>query len=626
MSENVRQLELLAPARDAETAIAAIDCGADAIYMGGPHHGARAAAGNAVTDIRRVCEYAHRFRVSVYVTLNTLIYDDETEAVVDTVRELYRAGVDALIVQDMSLLRLSIPPIALHASTQTDCRTPEKARFMQDMGMSCVVIPREASLDEIRAFRAATDVTLEAFVHGALCVSYSGDCRASLVNGGRSANRGECAQICRLRYNLTDADNKVIVPGQCLLSLKDLNRLTRLREMADAGIGSFKIEGRLKSKEYVMNVTAAYSSALDEICAASGGRYRRASAGHSCPGFTPDLSKSFNRGYTVYALDGTDSLRHTHIASPLTPKWTGERLGRVGRVYSPRKFEVRPENGKTLHNGDGLVFREKNGEFRGFRVNRTEGITVSTAEDVRLRPGDVLTRNFDKIFTDSLLSAKPDRRIRVSMNLTVRYEDTKMAIALTVADSDRGCRVTAVAESELQKARTSQEGARRRVLDKLGDTIYTLDNLVDEAGDAFIPASVLTALRRRAIADLDHAAAATYPVVLRGKEKKDVTFPGNKHLTFHDNVANGIASDFYSEHGAETEEKALELESPKALAAREVRVMTSRHCIRRELGMCLREHPDYKGPLFLECVEKPLRKMRLDFDCSNCLMHVTALP
>ena len=262
-----RPLELLAPAKDAETAIVAIDCGADAVYMGGPHHGARAAAANPVADIKRVCDYAHRFRVKVYVTFNTLIFEDELDEAVAAIGELYAAGVDALIVQDMSLLRLPIPPIALHASTQCDARTPARARFLQDVGMSCIVLPREASLDEIRAYVDAVTVPLEAFVHGALCVSYSGDCRASLVNGGRSANRGECAQICRLPYDLVDGDGNTVVRNRYLLSLKDLNRSRRMGDMARAGVSSFKIEGRLKSADYVAVTVAALSRELDKVVA-----------------------------------------------------------------------------------------------------------------------------------------------------------------------------------------------------------------------------------------------------------------------------------------------------------------------------------------------------------------------
>lgn len=608
-------LELLAPARDAATAIAAIDCGADAVYMGGPHHGARAAAGNSIDDIRRVCEYAHRYRGKVYVTFNTLIYEDELQACRTAVRELYNAGVDALIVQDMALLNMDIPPIALHASTQCDTRTPAKARFLQDVGMSCIVLPREMTLDEIRAVRAVTTVPLEGFVHGALCVCYSGDCRASLVGGGRSANRGECAQICRLPYNLVDDKGNVIVADRHLLSLRDMNRLDHLREMADAGIQSFKIEGRLKDRNYVMSTVTAYSQALDAICRIAPDRYCRASAGRVTESAPTDLSKTFNRGYTSYFLTNTQPQAGT-LGSHLTPKFAGERIGRVRSV-----------NGKTvivdtaceLHNGDGLCFFGVDGRFTGFRINRAEGTRLTLNSPVAgLRPGLELFRNYDKAFDDLCTAARPRRVIDVDFEL----RPTPTGFAVEVSDS-RGCRVTVAVDCEHQTARTPQTTARRDIMGRLGDTIYNMVNLTDNLGDMFVPAKVLTAARRQALEALDRAAAATRIIAYRRPKEAGARYVSDE-LTFHDNVANSVAEGFYRERGVQKVQRALEVDQSPFKDGAEVEVMTCRYCLRRELGACLKTADADRLPrrLFLHSTTGTMRPLRLHFDCANCRMHL----
>ena len=621
MKETVRSLELLAPARDREVAIAAIDCGADAVYMGGPDHGARAAAANSVDDIREVCRYAHRYRARVYVTFNTLIYENELAQARETVRALFAAGVDALIVQDMALLRMDIPPIALHASTQCDARTVDKVRFLAALGMSCVVLPREMSVAEIRAVHEAVpDVRLEAFVHGALCVSYSGDCRASLVNGGRSANRGECAQICRLPYDLTDADGNVIMANRHFLSLRDMNRMARLGELADAGVSSFKIEGRLKDKDYVMNTVAAYSAALDALVAAEPERYRRASFGRSAPGFTPDVTRTFNRGYTDYFCSrrpGSVGGKSLHLASMLTPKWVGAEVGTVTRVNG-RQVTARLTT--QLSNGDGLGFFDKDGRFSGFRVNRVEGNVLHLATPVDLRPGTRLFRNADKAFSDALEAARPHRSLAVDMCL----RRTLTGVSLTLTD-ERGCSATAAADCSLAAAQKPQRAVRAAQLARLGDTIYTLRELDDELADAdFLPMSVLSALRRQAVDALDHAAAATYPYEYRRAE--DTAAPlWQPVLTYHDNVANSRARAFYTSHGATAIAAAMEV-APDA--GKEVHVMTCRYCLRRELGACLRDaSPTRRLPdtLILRPHAPNALPLRLRFDCARCLMTVHAL-
>ena len=610
-------LELLAPARNIETAIAAINCGADAVYIGGPHHGARAAAGNSIDDIRSLCQYAHRFRVRVYVTFNTLIYEDELAEARQAVCQLYEAGVDALIVQDMSLLRMDLPPIALHASTQCDTRTAARAKFLEDSGMSCIVLPREMTLDEIRAVRAATTVRLEAFVHGALCVCYSGDCQASAVNGGRSANRGECAQICRLPYDLCDRNGQTLITDRHLLSLRDMNRLADLEALADAGIQSFKIEGRLKDTAYVMNTVRTYSQALDALCAAHPERYRRASYGKSTADFQADVNKTFNRGFTPYFLHNAKPGKGM-LGSHLTPKFTGAP---IGKVLSVKGRQITIKATAELHNGDGLGYFDSNNKFNGFRVNRINGNTIHTASEVRVAPGTTLYRNADKAFDDALAAARPERLIDVSFTLRA----TATGLALDASDG-RGCRASAAIDISAEPSRSPQQQARRDLLSRLGGSIYRMAEVTDLLGDVFIPAKQLTALRRNALDALDHTAAATLPLELRRGEDASALFPAQS-LDYHGNVANSLAEKFYREHGVREIDKALEV---AGIPRGEVRVMTTRYCLRRELGACLREEnaAALPSPLFLKArrAQNGMRVLRLDFDCKNCRMFVNAMP
>ncbi len=617
MTKGPRLLELLAPARDYETARQAIDHGADAVYIGPPSHGARASASNSLDDIARACDYAHRFRARVYATVNTLIYDNELKDVERLIRDLYRVGVDALIVQDMAVLKLDIPPIALHASTQCDARTPEKALRLQRAGFSQIVLPRELSQEEIRRFAATVDVPLEAFVHGALCVCYSGDCRASLVNGGRSANRGQCAQICRLPYDLVDDKGNVIIANRHLLSLRDLNRLNDLASMADAGISSFKIEGRLKSVDYVKNTVAAYSRALDSLCAANPDLYHRASAGRVTLNFNPDVNRSFNRGFTRYFYDTTTVKQ---MASTLTPKWVGEPVGAVVKADSRRiKIKGRCE----LHNGDGLVFFDREQKFNGFRVNRVEGDFIFPASEVEIEPGTKLYRNSDKALADLMATKTAVRQIPLDMTLSSHGA----TVSLKITDAQRGCVTETTITTETDRARSPQGDQHLRVLSKLGGTIYTLDNLTDNAQDLFIRASELTELRRRAIETLDHAALATRSLDLRRDEQE---FSTPVEVDFHENIANRVAEDFYRAHGTQKIERTLEVSDIPA--NKEIHVMTTRYCLRRENNACLKTAGRDTLPrrLFLRPVGAAQwtgrGPLRLDFDCANCQMLITSLP
>ena len=583
--------------------------GADAVYIGAPAFGARAAATNSVESIRSLAQLAHRYRARVYVTMNTILYDNELDEASRLVKQLYGACVDALIVQDMAYLGLDLPPIALHASTQCDIRTPDKASWLAKAGFSQLVLPREYSLAEIKAVADTVDVPVEVFVHGALCVSYSGDCQAGFAAMGRSANRGVCPQMCRLPYELVDADGNPVAPPKHYLSLRDLNRVNDLEALAEAGAASFKIEGRLKDARYVANVTAAYSRALDRIVERSGGKYRRSSAGTSSYGFTPDLDRTFNRGYTGYFLKGIPG----KMASTDTPKWAGIPVGTISGELDKRRRSFRARLSAQLSNGDGLGFFNAAGTFVGFRLNRVEGNELWPASAPEgLTIGTTL---FD-------LLERPDagcsRKIRVDFTLRP-VDNERIAIS---ADDERGCSVCLVADSVYAAAKTPQEAHRRNIMAKLGDTDYTLGNVDDRIGERFVPASALTAARRDVLALLDKAAADTYAYDRRKAcTLADDAFAGAKALDYHDNVANRLARRFYTGHGASIAEMAIETAPKKE---DELVVMTTKYCLRRELGACLKEKNGTKlpRPLFLK---NDSGLYRLDFDCARCGMSVVRL-
>lgn len=619
-ADNIREIELLAPARDADTGIEAVRHGADAVYIGPSGFGARAAAGNPTEEIARLCDYAHRYDARVYATVNTIIYDNELREVERLIAGLYRVGVDALIVQDMALLRLDLPPIDLHASTQCDIRTPERARWLAGCGFSQLVLPREMTLDEMAAVRDAVgpDVALEAFVHGALCVSYSGDCQASCIATGRSANRGECAQLCRLPYDLTDSEGHVLVAGKHLLSLRDLDRSALLGEMTAAGVTSFKIEGRLKDTGYVKNVTAYYNRLLDEIVGSSGGRLCRASSGRSVPEFVPDLHKSFNRGFTQYFTAGAQP--DSAMGSPDTPKWRGEP---VGKVLSVKGRMIRADLTAPLANGDGLGWTDPRGGFTGFRLNRAEGDRLFAASDIAPVPrGTVIYRNRDKARDDMMSGTTARRRIDVTMALRSDAAGRPVIdvcqpgrCSVTVTDGDR---------TPVEAARSDQAEAHRRALTRTGDTIYDVVELDDRIAGSFIPLSRLTALRRIALDCLERARLATRPVKLRRPERTVPQLPeGMRSLTYHDNVANRVARQLYLDAGAGSVEPALETLTPAQRRSGERRVMTTRYCVRRELGECMMRDRDRRlpdGPLWLRSGDR--LRLRLDFDCRRCRMEV----
>ena len=486
-----RKIELLAPAKNLECGIAAVDHGADAIYIGAPRFGARAAAGNSLEDIAELVRYAHVYNVRIYVTVNTILKDEELKDTEKMIWDLYRAGVDALIVQDMGLLELNLPPIPLHASTQMDNRTPQKVRFLAEAGFRQVVLARELSLVEIgNIHHACPDVPLEVFVHGALCVSYSGQCYVSQACFGRSANRGECAQFCRLAFDMVDADGKSIVRNKHLLSLKDLNQSEELEQLLDAGASSLKIEGRLKDVSYVKNVTAYYRQKLDSVFKRRK-EYIRASSGKVKLEFKPQLDKSFSRGFTNYFLFD----RNKDIFSFDTPKSLGEEMGTVKEI---RGNYLTVAGIKSFNNGDGVCFLDETGKLQGFRINRVENNKLFPQEMPRIKPRTILYRNFDQEFERLMSRKSAERKIAVILKLA----ENNRGFTLSLTDEDDHS-ASVVLEREKERARTPQEDNLRTQLGKLGNTPFEASDIViDWSDNWFIPASMLAELRRKGIEKL----------------------------------------------------------------------------------------------------------------------------
>lgn len=631
----MRTLELLAPAKNLECGIAAISHGADAVYIGADHFGARASAGNSVADIHALCDFAHLFGAKVYVTVNTIIYEDELSATQELITRLAEVGVDALLVQDMSTLAMRRVALAkvgrvpfLHASTQMDNRTAEKVAWLRDLGFTRAVLARELSVDEIKAIHEAVpEVELEVFVHGALCVSYSGQCYASQCLFGRSANRGECAQVCRMSYDLVDADGRVVVKGRYLLSMKDMCQVDHLEQLADAGASSFKIEGRLKDADYVKNVVAAYSQRLNEIIKRRGGDYRRASWGRVDYAFQPDLAKTFNRGYTDYFLRG----RQHGLPTMFTPKAFGEF---VGTVKDLRGDSFRVSGMAAFANGDGLCFVKdqadgsaRQGELlEGFRVNRVEGNRLFPFHMPRgLRRGMPLYRNNDVAFGKALAGETARRVVPVSMEFGATPDGFRLA--MTVDTGEGKTLEWAVATPfEHQQANRPQEDNIRKQLSKLGGTIFEQKGLTidQDAKGLFIPSSVLAQLRRDAVEAYGKALEKATADVGLTRDQEGTGAPARfwseeyKKYPYLFNVANREARAFYEAHGLSGMEPALETAEPRGVVA-----MQCRYCIRYELGFCVRrggKKPEWREPLTLRLGDG--RGFRLDFRCGECQMNL----
>lgn len=596
-----RSIELLSPARNADTGIEAIRHGADAVYIGAPKFGAREAAANSIEDIKRLTDYAHVFNAKVYATLNTILYDSELQEAREMACRLFDVGVDALLVQDAAFLEMrNLPPIALHASTQCDNRTPEKVKRLYEEGFSTAVLARELSLEEINEIhKQCPEMRLEAFIHGALCVSMSGRCYASQHCFGRSANRGECAQFCRLPFDLETENGVKIIEGKHLLSLRDLNRTDYLEQLLDAGVSSLKIEGRLKDVEYVKNITAWYRRKLDAIFAKRK-EYVRASVGKVALAFEPKPEKSFNRGFTDYFMQG----RTMRLACPATPKSIGEPVGEVREVG--RCLIV--SGHKTFANGDGLCFFTDKGELRGFRVNRAEGTRLFPAimpKEIKNHTG--LFRNHDEAFSQMLSKPSAERTLKVDFNLAM----TENGFMLSA--TDELLRHTDVpVEFKHEKARNPQRDNIVTQLTKLGGTCFSAGEVKIENDEYFIPSSLLSDARRKAVASLlEQCGSKTVADVSIGKPQLEGC------VDYSANVANKSAEKFYKDCGAERVEPAWELKEPENAP-----VMTCRYCLRNEIGMCLKRRDADRSYLFLRLADG--RRFRLDFDCKNCIMKIYA--
>ena len=603
-----RKIELLAPARNLECGIEAINHGADAVYIGAPKFGARAAAVNSLEDIAALVEYAHLYNARIYVTVNTILKEEELKETEEMIRELYRIGVDALIVQDMAIAKLELPPIPLHASTQMDNRTVDKVKFLRDAGFRQVVLARELSLREIgKIHEACPDIPLEVFVHGALCVSYSGQCYVSQACFGRSANRGECAQFCRLPFSLVDAEGKMIAKDKHLLSLKDLNQSEELEALLDAGASSLKIEGRLKDVSYVKNVTAAYRQKLDAIFARRK-EYTRASSGKCRFDFKPQLDKSFSRGFTRYFLHG----RSKDIFSFDTPKSLGEEMG---TMKESRGNYLTVAGVKSFSNGDGVCYLDEQGRLQGFRINRVDGNKLYPQEMPRIKPRTMLYRNFDQEFERILARKSSERKIAVCILLA----ENNFGFSLTMTDEDDNS-VTLTLPRDREPARTPQADNLKNQLAKLGNTPFEAERIdIDFSENWFIPASVLSELRRQLVEQLIIARKVNYRRELAVWKPTTHTFP-QQTLSYLSNVMNTRAASFYQDHGVKEVEPAYEKQPVEAAV-----LMFCKHCLRYSMGWCpihQRERSPYKEPYYL--VGTGGKKFRLSFDCKNCQMKVSA--
>lgn len=601
-----RAIELLCPAKDIETGIAAINHGADAVYIGYEQFGARDAAGNSLADIERLTQYAHLFFVKIFVTINTILYEHELEKVQELIHKLYHVGVDAIIIQDMGILEMNLPPIPLHASTQTHNVTAEKVRFLQSVGIQRVILARELSLQEISTIRNTSSVEIEAFIHGALCVCYSGQCYLSHFLTGRSANRGECAQPCRSKYDLIDENGKILAKNKHLLSLKDFNQSQNIEQLIRAGATSLKIEGRLKDISYVKNITAHYRQILDNIIGDNSG-IAKSSSGTCSYNFTPNPEKTFNRAYTSYFAEN----RSRNMASFNTPKSTGQQLGKV--MEHNDSFIV-INTTEEINNNDGLCFFDQKNNLVGVKVNKVVGEKIYPNQPIYAKPGTPIYRNYDHKFTQQLASNKSGIRT-ISCKLEVKLLDSTIEFSLTDEDN-----VTTLAsfsfESELAQKPNEMVLVLRNQIQKTGDTIYKITDTSIQA-DTHIPFLKLKQINiwRRELLDKHSKNRLNgYIKVVRVHATNTVDYP-ETHLTHTANISNKLAEKFYKKHGATKIAQCFELSSN----TQDKTLMTTRYCILFEMGLCNGNGKTIKEKLFLK---DNLHKYELAFDCKKCEMSI----
>ncbi len=612
------KLELLAPAKNKDIGIAAIDCGADAVYMAGPSFGAREAAGNSFEDIAAVADYAHRFGAKVYLTLNTIIFENELDAAQKTIEQAAQAGVDAIIVQDLGILKMSIPAVELHASTQCNIRTPEQAKWLESLGFTRIILARELSLEQIRAIRAAVSCEIETFVHGALCVSYSGQCYMSEYLTGRSANRGKCIQACRSKYDLLDADGRVILRDKPILSLKDFSLQHRLGDLADAGVISFKIEGRLKNISYVRNVVRAYSRSLDEVVSRSGGRYGRASFGAVNGGFEPDTAATFSRGFTSFNIDGVKGQWNSRDFAKGIGEYIGtvQEIGRASRDSVNFTVRTAPGLSTALANGDGLCLVDSKGDVIGMRINTVTGSAVSSSFVPGLAKGLKLYRNYNRVFEKNIESNLPQRLLRASVEIFPTTPGQFCAAAV----SENGLQATVgfAADTPMnpEKALSSLSSAFSK---KSG--IYTFSFNAPAAGGEipFLPIAVANNIRRELAAKLEqgyvheNADIAKRVVPFDAVDAASIVPPAQKVSL---NAANSLAREVYAAAGVYA---GLSFEE---LHREDAELMRCKYCVRHELGLCPKLRKGEKAkPLF---IVNSGRRFELRFDCARCEMVVLA--
>jgi 23S rRNA 5-hydroxycytidine C2501 synthase len=601
----MKQIELLAPARNAQTAIAAIQCGADAVYIGASSFGARQAACNPIEEIKKVIDYAHPYYVKVYVTLNTLLYDEEIPGADRLIRRLYQIGIDGLIIQDTGLLALDLPPIPLIASTQMNNDTPEKVKFLEETGFSRAILARELTLDQIRQIRRATSIELECFIHGSLCVGASSQCYMSYAIGGRSGNRGNCAQPCRKLYTLKDHSGKKIVENRYLLSLKDLNLSDYIEQLIDAGVTAFKIEGRLKEIPYVANTTGFYRQKFDAVLQKK--ILQRASSGTTRLNFKPNPDKTFNRGFTDYGIAGQSNF----LGSIDTPKSVGEFVGTVTKV---EKSAFVLDGNVPLHNADGICFYDSSNNLTGTVINKVGGQKIWPQKMDNIRLHLKIYRNFDYQFSKNLEKKPAERKILISMVL----QETKNSFLLAAKD-ENGNRVVYEFNTPKQPA-LKKNAAQETIitqLKKLGNTIFECSSVkIDLKQDYFFPVSALNAARRELIRNLLEVRQANRPRKTAQNLKNSACFP-QKHLTYLGNCLNEKARNFYRRHGVESIDPAAE--SGLDMTGR--LVMTTKYCIRKELDLCPKNRQAAcADPLIL--ADEDNRQFRIEFRCGRCGMNI----
>lgn len=615
-----RTIELLSPAKNLECGLAAISHGADAVYIGGPKFGAREAVGNSVHDIEKLASEAHLFGAKVYVALNTILYDEELESARQLINQIYNASADALIIQDMGILEMDLPPIPLHASTQVHNFTPSKIEFLEKVGFNRAVLARELTLEQIHEIRNRTSIELEFFVHGSLCVSLSGQCYLSHALGGRSANRGACAQPCRKKYNLTDSEGNILIRDKYLLSLKDLNNSASLEELVDAGISSFKIEGRLKDADYVKNITSFYRKKIDAFLEGKN-EFVASSAGKVYFDFDPDPRKSFNRGSTDYFLHG----RLKDIASPDTPKSLGEEIGKVTLVrdtttgkLKDRKdslsfFEV--DSDIPLSNNDGLVFLSKKGESIGLKINQVEGKRVFPDKMNGIYEGALVYRNYDHCFREKLKSDETARKIMVEVGLT----ETTEGFSISAVD-ETGLIVSLEFKVEKQEARDPEKSKEliKKQLSKSGETVFEIHKVETNGCErSFFQSSMLNLMRREVLEKLA-VIRKQKPQFFNARQSNSCPFPLSE-LEYQANVSNRLARSFYHRHGVPDPGTAFEKQDGYQGHV----LMTTKHCLKYQMGYCRRYDKNFDSllhePLYLE---NESAKLKLEFDCHDCRMKV----